>query len=141
MLSQRPGPQGGGSWAHSSTSSSHAEPWKPAGHTQRKEPGRFSQTPRPHRPGLWIHSSTSAQNKGHRSYLPYAPPPILYSASLTSIVLTFHPAPSCHPVLIPGLSILITLPSYPSSSYLHPLCLYFFNPYEAACLLPRTLSF
>ena len=123
VLSQRPGPQGGGSWAHSSTSSSHAEPRKPAGHTQRKEPGRFSQTPRPHRPGLWIHSSTSAQNKGLRSYLLYAPPPILYSVSLTSIALTFHPAPSCHPVLIPGLSIFITLPAYPSSSYLHSLLL------------------
>ena len=48
---------------------------------------------------------------------------ILYSVSLTSIALTFHPAPSCHPVLIPGLSIFITLPAYPSSSYLHPLLL------------------
>lgn len=63
VLSQRPGPQGGGCWAHSSTSSSHAEPRKPAGQTQRKEPGRFSQAPRPQRPGLWVHSSTSAWNK------------------------------------------------------------------------------
>lgn len=64
VLSQRPGPQGGGCWAHSSTSSSHVEPRKPAGQTQRKEPGRFSQTPRPQRPGLWVHSSTSAGNTG-----------------------------------------------------------------------------
>lgn len=64
MLSQRPGPQGGGTWAHSSTSSSQDEPRKPAGQTQRKEPGRFSQTPRPHRPGLWVHSFTSAEYKG-----------------------------------------------------------------------------
>lgn len=63
VLSQRPGPQGGGCWAHSSTSSSHAEPRKPAGQTQRKEPGRFSQAPRPQRPGLWVHSSTSAWSK------------------------------------------------------------------------------
>lgn len=66
VLSQRPGPQGGGSWAHSSTSSSHAEPRKPAGQTQRKEPDRFSQTPLPQRPGLCVHSSTSAQGKGPR---------------------------------------------------------------------------
>lgn len=63
VLSQRPGPQGGGCWAHSSTSSSHVEPRKPAGQTQRKEPGRFSQAPRPQRPGLWVHSSTSAWSK------------------------------------------------------------------------------
>lgn len=79
--------------------------------------------------------------QGTQSYLLYAPPPILYSASPTSIALTFHPAPSCHPVPMPLLSILVTLPSCPSSSYFHLLSLYFFIPYEAACLLPRTLSF
>lgn len=110
MLSQRPGPQGGGSWAHSSTSSSHAEPRKPAGHTQWKEPGRFSQSPRPHRPGLWMHSSTSAQSKGpgHTSSRPLLPAPMLYSTSLTSIALTFHPPSFCH------------LIRHHSNSILHP---------------------
>lgn len=83
MLSQRPGPQGGGSWAHSSTSSSHAEPRKPTGQTQRKEPGRFSQTPRPQSPGLWVHSSTSVHGKGPRVTAPLCP----------------HPTPLC----VPGL--------------------------------------
>lgn len=82
MLSQRPGPQGGGTWAHSSTSSSQDEPRKPAGQTQRKEPGRFSQTPRPHRPGLWVHSFTSAEYKG----------PQLISAPQTPFCFPNHPS-------------------------------------------------
>lgn len=75
VLSQRPGPQGGGCWAHSSTSSSHDEPRKPAGQTQRKEPGRFSHTPRPQRPGLCVHSSTSTWSKAYSGVSGVSHPP------------------------------------------------------------------
>lgn len=123
VLSQRPGPQGGGSWAHSSTSSSHAEPRKPAGQTQRKEPDRFSQTPLPQRPGLCVHSSTSARGKGPR-VTPLCPPPR---------------APLCLPDLHQSASLSVSFcPPFPIIQILHPTSLYLFNP-QASCPPPRTL--
>lgn len=127
VLSQRPGPQGGGSWAHSSTSSSHAEPRKPAGQTQRKEPDRFSQTPLPQRPGLCVHSSTSARGKGPR-VTPLCPP---------------HP---CTPLGLPDLhhfhfplSILLP-PCLPHSNPLFPI-IQILHPPSSIPLPFQSLSF
>ena len=65
---------------------SQAGSHRPLGHT-----GRGSGCIHPH--------LLRARDPGHTSFMPLPPrPPMLYSTSLTSVALTFHPPSSCHPV-------------------------------------------